>query len=54
MRRSAIAAAPRWLREIPQTISHVALINTALRLNGVIPKHASTDRAMGDIISVRG
>jgi GH15 family glucan-1,4-alpha-glucosidase len=31
----------------PQTISHVALINTALRLNGVIPRRASTDRAIG-------
>jgi hypothetical protein len=50
MRRSAIAAAPRWLREIPQTISHVALINTVLRLNRIIPKRAPTDRAIGEYL----
>jgi GH15 family glucan-1,4-alpha-glucosidase len=36
----------RLMGNFPQTISHVAVINTALRLNGVIPKHAPTDRAM--------
>lgn len=36
----------RLTGNFPQTISHVALINTALRLSGVIPKRASTDRAV--------
>ncbi len=40
--------AARLTGNFPQTISHVALINTALRLNGIIPKRAPTDRAIGD------
>jgi len=41
----------RLMGNFPQTISHVALINTALRLNGVIPKRAPTDRAVGEAVS---
>ncbi len=45
--------AARLTGNFPQTISHVALINTALRLNGIIPKRAPTDRAVGEHLSAR-
>ena len=40
--------AQRLMGNFPQTISHVAVINTALRLNGVIPRRASIGRAIGE------